>query len=210
MSHTQKISIVKFGTQCVLLCYMDPNEIIGIMHRRCLDVFERHGRRVYAKFGVFSPEVWSEKRMFSDGLQGISQGTVFIVNVQVELVNSGRSDVIGVTHLPTDLQKMYRKFWPYKKIRGVEVLTTLTIANFVGEKRVSVGKKHANRRWVDCTVNRRQVCQQDWYGRKIEKSAREAPLKRRFSSVRPWKIFFSFIISLVVHLIVIVIKVKIV
>jgi hypothetical protein len=41
----------------------------------------------------------------SDGVHGISQGTVFIVNVQVELVNSGKSDVIGVSHLPTDLEK---------------------------------------------------------------------------------------------------------
>ena len=64
----------------------------------------------FIEFSVFSPEMWSEKRIFSDGLHGISQGTVFIVNVQVELVNSGRSDVIGVSHLPTDLQKAYRKF----------------------------------------------------------------------------------------------------
>ena len=53
---------------------------------------------------INSPEIWSENRIFSDGVQGISQGTVFIVNVQVELVNSGRSGVIGVSHLPTDLE----------------------------------------------------------------------------------------------------------
>lgn len=48
--------------------------------------------------------MWSEKRILSDGFQGISHGTVFIFKVQDVFVKSGRNDVIGVSHLPSDLE----------------------------------------------------------------------------------------------------------
>ena len=51
----------------------------------------------------YLPKIWSENLIFKVGVQGIAHGTVFIVNVQEDEVKSGRSGVIGVSHLPNVL-----------------------------------------------------------------------------------------------------------
>lgn len=47
-----------------------------------------------------------ENLMLSDGIHGIAQGAVFIVKVQMFVVNRGSNGEISVNHLPILLQRL--------------------------------------------------------------------------------------------------------